>query len=120
MVAKSNLESVEAKISKLRKDLISAMDETNKANEKKKRELIKALCVEKALVVQKDEEIQVALLRTDAKKDKVIQKFMQSEQFFDLQFIQYFKGFELLRRWTMKHHSLVVDFSNLDFEKIGT
>ena len=120
VVANSNLESVEAKISKLRKDLISAMDETNKANEKKKRELIKALCVEKALVVQKDEEIQVALLRTDAKKDKVIQKFMQSEQFFDLQFIQYFKGFELLRRWTMKHHSLVVDFSNLDFEKIGT
>ena len=35
MVANSNLESVEAKILKLRKDLISAMDETNKANEKK-------------------------------------------------------------------------------------
>ena len=45
---------------------------------------------------------------------------MQSEQFSDLQFIQYFKGFELLRQWTMKHHSLVVDFSNLDFENIET
>ena len=45
---------------------------------------------------------------------------MQSEQFSDFQFIQYFKGFELLRRWTMKHYSLVVDFSNLDFEKIDT
>lgn len=32
--------------------------------------------------------------------------------------MQYFKGFELLRRWTMKHHSLGVDFSGLDFEKI--
>ena len=32
--------------------------------------------------------------------------------------MQYFKGFELLRRWTMKHHSLAVDFSSLDFEKI--
>ena len=43
---------------------------------------------------------------------------MQSKQFSDLQFIQYFKGFELLRRWTMKYHSLIVDFSNMDFEKI--
>ena len=43
---------------------------------------------------------------------------MQLEQFLDLQFIQYFKGFELLWRWMMKHHNLVVDFSNLDFEKI--
>ena len=34
--------------------------------------------------------------------------------------MQYFKGFELLRQWTMKHHSLVVDFSSLDFEKIDT
>lgn len=54
------------------------------------------------------------------KKDKVIQKFMQSKQFSDLQIIQYFKGFELQRRWTMKYHNLVVDFSNLDFEKIDT
>lgn len=39
-------------------------------------ELTKALHMEKELVVQKDEEIQAALLRTDAEKDKVIQKFM--------------------------------------------
>ena len=51
-------------------------------------------------------------------KDKVIQKFKQSDDFSDLQFIQYFKGIELLRQWTTKHHSLAVDFSNLDFEKI--
>ena len=119
VVANSKLEFVKAKSLKLRKDMIVAMDETNKVNEKI-RELIEALHVEKALVVQKDKEIQVALLRTDVEKDKVVQKVMQSEQFWDLQFIQYFKGFELLRRWTMKHHSLVVDFSYLDFEKIDT
>jgi len=45
---------------------------------------------------------------------------MKSEQFSDLQFIQYFKGFELLCRWTMKHHRLAVDFSNLNFKKIDT
>lgn len=113
----SKLESVEAKSSKLRKDLIAAMDETNKENEKVK-ELSEALHMEKALIAQKDEEIQAALLRTDAERDKVIQKFMQFEKFSNLQFIQYFKGLELLRRWTMNHNSLVVDFSNLDFEKI--
>ena len=30
--------------------------------------------------------------------------------------MQYFKGFKLLSRWTMKHHSLAVDLSGLDFE----
>ena len=78
VVANSKLEFVEAKSLKLRKDMIVAMDETNKVNEKI-RELIEALHVEKVLVVQKDEEIQVALLRTNVEKDKVVQKFMQLE-----------------------------------------
>ena len=95
------------------------MDKVNRAKEKIK-ELNEALKVEKLLVVQKDEEVQVALLRTSAEQEKVVDQFMKSEHFFDLKFIQYFKGFELLRRWTMKHHSLVVDFSNLSFEKIDT
>ena len=118
-VVNSKLESVEAESSKLRKDLIEAMDEVNRAKEKIK-ELNEALKVEKMLVVQKDEEVQAALLRTSAEQEKVVDQFMKSEHFFDLKFIQYFKGFELLRRWTMKHHSLVVDFSNLNFEKIDT
>ena len=83
MVANSELEYVEAESLKLRKELIVAMDETKKANEKI-RELTKALRVEKVLVVQKDEEIQVANLRTDMEKDKIVQKFMQLEQFSDL------------------------------------
>ena len=78
MVANSKLEFVKAKSLKLRKDMIVAMDETNKVNEKI-RELIEALHMEKMLVVQKDEEIQVALLRTNVEKDKVVQKFMQLE-----------------------------------------
>ena len=118
MVANSKVESIEVECSKLKKDLIAVMNEKNDANEKI-RELIEALCVEKALVIQKDEEIQATLLKTDAEREKIIQKFKQSDEFSDLQFIQYFKGFEILCRWTMKHHSLAVDFSNLDFEKIG-
>ena len=118
VVANSKVEPVEVACSQLRKDLIVAVNERNEAHEKIK-ELIEVLRVEKVLVIQKDEEIQVSLLKTDVERDKVVQKFKQLDDFLDLQFIQYFKGFELLCRWTMKHHSLVVDFSNLDFEKIG-
>ena len=56
MVANSKVESVEVECSQLRKDLIVAMNERNKVHEKIN-ELTEALRVEKALVVQKDEEI---------------------------------------------------------------
>nr|POF21703.1 hypothetical protein CFP56_26365 [Quercus suber] len=119
VVATSKVESVEVECSQLKKNLIAVMNERNEAN-KKITKLTEALRVEKALVVQKDEEIQAALLKTDEERDKVIQKFKQLEEFSDLQFMQYFKGFELLCQWTMKHHSLAIDFSSLDFEKIDT
>jgi len=117
VLVNSKLESIEVESSKLRKDLIEAMDEVNGVKEKIK-ELNEALRVEKMLIIQKDEEVQATLLRTSAEREKVVDQFMKSEQFSDLHFIQYFKGFELLCRWMMKHHSLVIDLSNLDFEKI--
>nr|POF24962.1 hypothetical protein CFP56_44837 [Quercus suber] len=78
VVGNSKVDSVEVESSKLRKDLIKAMDQAAKAKEK-----VKEL------------------------KDA-------------LKFIQYFKGFELLCRWTMKHHNQVVDFSNFNFEATDT
>ena len=83
LVTNSKLEFVEAESSKLRKDLIAAMDEMNKAKEKIK-ELKEAVRVEKMLVIQKDGKIQAALLKTNAKREKVIQQFTQFEQFSDL------------------------------------
>lgn len=59
------------------------MDETNKAREKIK-ELSEALRMEKMLVIQKDEEIQAALLKTDTELEKVIQQFTKFEHFSDL------------------------------------
>nr|POE59969.1 hypothetical protein CFP56_03564 [Quercus suber] len=119
VMALSKAESVETECSQLKKDLIAAMNERNEANQRVK-ELTESLRVEKALVIQKDEEIQAALLKTDEERENVIQKFKQSKEFSNLQFLQYFKGFELLRRWTMKHHSSAMDFSSLDLEKIDT
>nr|POE96261.1 hypothetical protein CFP56_54046 [Quercus suber] len=47
--------------------IIEAINETNKAKEKIK-ELNEALRVEKMLIIQKDEEIHAALLRTDSEQ----------------------------------------------------
>ena len=57
VVATSKVESMEVECSQLKKDLIAVMNERNEANQKKKKKLTKDLHVEKALVVQKDEEI---------------------------------------------------------------
>ena len=40
--------------------------------------------MEKAFVVQKDEEIQASLLKINDERDKTIQKFKQLEEFLDL------------------------------------
>ena len=63
-MANSKVDSVEAKSSQLKKDLIKVMDQSPKAKEKVK-ELKEALKIENKLVVQKDKEVQDALLRTD-------------------------------------------------------
>ena len=64
VVANSKVDSVEAESSQLKKDLIKVMDQSPKAKEKVK-ELKEALKIENKLVVQKDKEVQDALLRTD-------------------------------------------------------
>ena len=63
-MANSKVDSVEAESSQLKKDLIEVMDQSPKAKEKVK-ELKEALKIENKLVVQKDKEVQDALLRTD-------------------------------------------------------
>ena len=74
VVANSKVDSIEVESSKLRKDLIKAMDQSTKAKEKVK-ELKEALKVEKKLVIQKDKEVQAAFLRTDEEREKVIARF---------------------------------------------
>ena len=73
-MANSKVDSIEVESSKLRKDLIKAMDQSTKAKEKVK-ELKEALKVEKKLVIQKDKEVQAAFLRTDEEREKVIARF---------------------------------------------
>ena len=56
LLANSKVNFVKAESSKLRKDLIEAMDQSTKAKEKVK-ELKEALKVKKKLVIQKDKEV---------------------------------------------------------------
>ena len=117
VVANPKVDSVEAESLRLRKDLIEVMDQSTKNKEKVKK-LKEALKVEKKLAIQTDEEVQADFLRTDEKREKVIARFLESDRFSGM--LLYFKGFELLRRWMMKHHSHAADFANLDFEAIET
>ena len=63
VVTQSKVESTEAESSRLRKDLMEAMDQAVKSKEKAG-ELKKALKVEKKLVPQKGDELEAALLQT--------------------------------------------------------
>ena len=83
VVANSKVDSVEAESSRLRKDLIEAMNQVTKAKEKLK-EHKDALKVEKKLVIQKDEEVQGAFLKIEEECEKVITKFLESDCFSDL------------------------------------
>ena len=65
-MANSKMVSIEAKSSKLRKELKDALK------------------VEKKLVIQKDEEVQTTLLKMDKEREKVIEKFLESNCFYDL------------------------------------
>ena len=85
VVANSKVDSIEAESLKLRKDLIEAMDQSTKAKENVK-ELKEALNVEKKLVIQKDEEVQAALLRMDKERESVIARFLESDHFSNIQF----------------------------------
>ena len=119
VVAQSKVESAEAKSSRLRKDLVKAMDRVVKSKEKAD-ELKKALKVEKKLVAQKDDELHATLLRTVEARDGVIAQFQESEHYSELLFTQYFKGFKLLRRWMLKYQGEAIDLLALDFETVNT
>ena len=115
-MANFEVEVLEAKISKLRKDLIIAMDNGNKKKEQVKA-LKDELQVEKLLTVQKDEQLQATNQKINSARDKDVQAFKLTDEYKIVLFIQYFKGFELLRRYLTKHN-LGVNQEGLDFKAV--
>ena len=114
--ARSHASSVEAENSKLRKELIAAMNDANQAKEKL-RTLMDELGVERELTKEKDEQITATRERTKGLAAKAVEGFQQTDEYNIVLFSWYFKGFELLRRYFIKHPS-GVDLEKLDLEEV--
>lgn len=96
MMANSRAEVAKVESSRLRKDLIELMDQANEAKAKMK-EVFEQLRIEKILKIQKDEEIQSAVLKIGDEREKAMADFQASKTFGIITFDEFFKGVELLR-----------------------
>ena len=92
------------------------MDEANTAKEKAKN-LVEDLRTKKQLTVEKEEQLQVANLRIKTIAAKAVEAFQQIDEYNIVFFSWYYKGFELLRRYLVKHLTSV-DLGSLDLEKV--
>ena len=116
VVANSKVEALETEASGLRNDLGVAMDALN-ASKEKTRVLTEQLEFEKQVVKQKDDLLANAGQRMKIAVTKAVTAFQTTEEYNTILFQWYFKGFEPLRRYMIKHGS-GVDLENLDFEAV--
>ena len=114
--AQSHASSLEAKNSKLKKELIATMNDANLAKEKL-RTLTDELRVKQELTKEKGEQLVAARERAKRLAAKAVEGFQQTEEYNTVLFSWYFKGFELLRRYFIKHPS-GVDLEKLDLEDV--
>ena len=116
VVANSKVKALEAEASGLRKDLVAAMDALNTSKEQVK-VLTEQLESEKQSVKQKDELLATATQRMKVAIAKAVIAFQTTEEYNTILFQWYFKGFELLRRYMIKHGP-GMDLKDLDFEAV--
>ena len=112
----SKIEVLEKENSMLKKDLIESMDEVATLKEKVKA-LNSDLRVERQLNLEKDDQLQAAKEKLKMIAVRSVEAFQQTEEYSTVLFSWYFKGFELLRRYLVKHPT-GVDLLNLDLEVI--
>ena len=116
VVANSKVEALETEASSLRNDLGAAMDALN-ASKEQANVLTEQLESEKQLVKQKDDLLASVTQRMKIAVAKAITAFQTTEEYNTILFQWYFKGFELLRRYMIKHDP-GMDLENLDFEAV--
>ena len=92
------------------------MDEANTLKEKVKT-LSDDLRAERQLTLEKDEQLLAAKEKLKTIVAKAVKAFQQTEEYNTVLFSWYFKGFELLRRYFVKHPT-GVDIENLDLEEV--
>ena len=92
------------------------MNDANLAKEKL-RTLTDELRVERELTKEKDEQLATAKERAKGLAAKAIEGLQQTDEYNTVLFNWYFKGFELLRRYFIKHPSRV-ELEKLDLEEV--
>ena len=92
------------------------MDEANTLKEKVKT-LNDDLKAERLLTLEKDEQLLGAKEKLKTIATRSIKAFQQTNEYNTVLFSWYFKGFELLRRYLVKH-PIGVDLENLDLEEV--
>ncbi|KAL0000412.1 hypothetical protein SO802_014193 [Lithocarpus litseifolius] len=113
---KSQTNTLEAENSTLKKDFIDSMGEANSLKEKVK-SLNDDLRAERQLCLEKDEQLLGAMEKLKTIAAKAVEAFQQTDEYNTVLFSWYFKGFELLRRYLVKHPS-GVDLESLDLEEV--
>ena len=116
VMAASKVEALEAEASVLRKDLIASMDAHNASTTQVKL-LTEQLEAEKSKVKQRDELLAAAGQKMKAAVAKAVLAFQTTDEYNTILFQWYFKGFELLRRYLIKHGQ-EVNLDDLDFEAV--
>ena len=114
--ARSHVTTLVAENLKLKKELIVAMNDANLVKEKLKT-LTKELRVERELTKEKDEQLAALKEKIKGIAAKAVEGFQQTEEYNTVLFSWYFKGFEFLRRYFIKHPSRV-DLEKLDLEEV--
>ena len=113
---RSHALSLEAENSKLKKKLIAAMNDANLAKEKL-RTLTDELKVERELTKEKDEQLTAAKEGAKGLTTKAVKGFQPTKEYNTVLFSWYFKRFELLKRYFIKHPS-GVDLKKLNLEEV--
>ena len=112
----SKMEAMEAETSKLKQSLIESMGEANTLKEKVKA-LSDDLRAERQLTLEKDEQLLGVKESLKTIATKSVEAFQTTDEYNSMLFSWYFKGFELLRRYLVKHPS-GVDMVKLDLEEV--
>ena len=112
----SRMEALEEENSTLKKKLIDSMHEANTLKENA-RTLTDDLQTEHQLTLEKDDQLLVAKEKLKTIVARSVEPFQQTDEYDIVLFSWYFKCFELLRRYLVKHPT-GVHLQNLDLKVV--
>ena len=112
----SQMEALEKENSTLKKKPIDSMDKANTLKEKNMT-LSDDLGTVHQLTLEKDDQLLAAKDQLKTIAARSIEAFQQTNEYNTVLFSWFFKGFELLRRYLIKH-STRVDLQNLDLKEV--